>query len=229
MRYKHGILLFVTVLMLTSLRHASAVYDPTEGRWLSRDPIGERGGINLYGYVGNGPVNYYDPSGLFGEGPAAGVVTRVLGGAAVGAGAGSLGLGVGAGPGAIIGAIAGLLLSPDTANAPTVDSQMPPPGKPPGPPTTGSACPNPPNGDNEGNARGREAHKWWQPPEGYKTGFQFDNGLKPDAINFDTQDILELKANSPTEIARGHVQLQNYINAAQDQFGGTWTGSVVTY
>jgi len=106
---------------------------------------------------------------------------------------------------------------------------IPPPGKPPGPPRTGAACPNPPNGDNEGNARGREAHKWWQPPEGFDKEFTFDNGMRADAINFDTHEILELKANNPAEIARGQVQLQNYINQAQSQFGGTWTGRVVTY
>ena len=39
-------------------------YDPDLGRWLSRDPIGEAGGINLYGYVGNNPVNYVDELGL---------------------------------------------------------------------------------------------------------------------------------------------------------------------
>jgi RHS repeat-associated protein len=39
-------------------------YDPDLGRWLSRDPIGETGGMNLYGYTGNNPVNFTDPSGL---------------------------------------------------------------------------------------------------------------------------------------------------------------------
>jgi RHS repeat-associated protein len=39
-------------------------YDPATGRWLTRDPIGYNGGINLYGYVGGDPVNRSDPSGL---------------------------------------------------------------------------------------------------------------------------------------------------------------------
>jgi RHS repeat-associated protein len=39
-------------------------YDPETGRWLSRDPIAEEGGINLYGYVGNNPINLWDPLGL---------------------------------------------------------------------------------------------------------------------------------------------------------------------
>jgi RHS repeat-associated protein len=36
-------------------------YDADLGRWLNRDPIAEAGGINLYGYVGNGAVNWVDP------------------------------------------------------------------------------------------------------------------------------------------------------------------------
>ena len=40
-------------------------YDAELGRWLSRDPIEEEGGINLYGYVGNGPMNWIDPLGLW--------------------------------------------------------------------------------------------------------------------------------------------------------------------
>jgi RHS repeat-associated protein len=41
-------------------------YDPTFGRWLSRDPIGENGGINIYSYVGNQPISSIDRIGLYG-------------------------------------------------------------------------------------------------------------------------------------------------------------------
>lgn len=39
-------------------------YDAETGRWLSRDPIQERGGLNLYGMVGNSPINFIDYLGL---------------------------------------------------------------------------------------------------------------------------------------------------------------------
>ncbi len=39
-------------------------YEQDSGRFLTRDPIRWAGGLNLYGYTGNDPVNRVDPSGL---------------------------------------------------------------------------------------------------------------------------------------------------------------------
>ena len=39
-------------------------YAPKDGRWLGRDPVGERGGVNLFGSVGNGVINQIDILGL---------------------------------------------------------------------------------------------------------------------------------------------------------------------
>ena len=41
-------------------------YDPITGRWTSQDPIGEQGGLNLYGMVWNDPADLTDTWGLFG-------------------------------------------------------------------------------------------------------------------------------------------------------------------
>ncbi len=40
-------------------------YDAQTSRWLSRDPLGEEEGMNLYAYVANSPVNGVDPLGLY--------------------------------------------------------------------------------------------------------------------------------------------------------------------
>ena len=39
-------------------------YNPSTGRWLSRDPKGPRGGLNLYGFAASDAVNRYDLLGL---------------------------------------------------------------------------------------------------------------------------------------------------------------------
>jgi RHS repeat-associated protein len=39
-------------------------YSADFGRWISRDPMGEIGGVNLYGYTSADPINLLDPLGL---------------------------------------------------------------------------------------------------------------------------------------------------------------------
>ena len=82
------------------------VYSPSLGRWLSNDPLGfNAGDQNWYRAVGNNPVIYFDPSGLWSwkgalggaiGGAVAGATTGALSGAAVGAGVGAI-------PGSLIG------------------------------------------------------------------------------------------------------------------------------
>lgn len=44
---------------------ANAFYDPGLQRWISRDPIGEVGAINLFEFVGSSPNDSVDAIGLF--------------------------------------------------------------------------------------------------------------------------------------------------------------------
>src|SRR5208282_6855164 len=39
-------------------------YDPNSQRWINRDPIQERGGLNLYAFARNGPINVIDCVGF---------------------------------------------------------------------------------------------------------------------------------------------------------------------
>lgn len=64
MKTEYRISAVLALFCLFSVSTALAYYDPRTGRWLSRDPIEERGGANLYGFVGNNPVGQFDPLGL---------------------------------------------------------------------------------------------------------------------------------------------------------------------
>jgi RHS repeat-associated protein len=65
--------------LMAVTQFASAMYDPSLGRWINRDPLGETGfeatrhrisparlvpDANLYAFVRNGPISKVDPEGL---------------------------------------------------------------------------------------------------------------------------------------------------------------------
>ena len=112
------------------VRFGARDYDAEIGRWTAKDPVRFDGGMNLYGYVGNDPVNLVDPSGKLPPavwtgiaGGFVGLVTAfrnsksctgagraldVLMGTAVGFASGFL-AGVGVNAGSLFGSIAGAL------------------------------------------------------------------------------------------------------------------------
>ena len=61
----------IAVIIFTAQAHAvmylARPYDPNMGRWMSRDPIGEEGGVNSYGFVGNDSIDSVDILGFEGR------------------------------------------------------------------------------------------------------------------------------------------------------------------
>jgi len=62
---KTGTLAFLLTALLLVPELGHCFYNPSAGRWLSRDPIGEQGGNNLHGFCSGDAVNAFDIVGLY--------------------------------------------------------------------------------------------------------------------------------------------------------------------
>jgi len=132
-------------------------YDPQSGQWVSRDPIGERGGLNLYQYSLSNPITYIDSNG-----------TNVLTGIVLGGEFGTLIPGVGNLAGALVGgsvgAIAGYWAIDEFGNIfynkPPSDAHDPNGAKAPGKPGEAEGFCDPPNGEEWGSSPSGEGYGW---------------------------------------------------------------------
>jgi hypothetical protein len=68
-RQLFSIISLLLLVILGMADRASAVFDSTLGRWITRDPIEDGVGTHLYEYVESSPINRVDPDGLTPKGP----------------------------------------------------------------------------------------------------------------------------------------------------------------
>src|SRR5688572_10909838 len=66
---------------------------------------------------------------------------------------------------------------------------------------------NPTSGETAAAARGRQAHQEWSPGEGYRLNEPLPSRKRPDAVNWETRDVVELKPDNPPAIRRGLRQV----------------------
>lgn len=68
MKTLQKIFVVISAIIFSAQAHAvlylARAYEPNLARWINRDPIGERGGLNLYAFVNNNGIDKIDPLGL---------------------------------------------------------------------------------------------------------------------------------------------------------------------
>jgi RHS repeat-associated protein len=78
-------------------------------------------------------------------------------------------------------------------------------------------------------ARGRQAHREYDYGPGFEREFTLPSGRRADAVNLQTNEVVELKPNNPRAIRRGERQVEGYRQELEDMTGECFTCRVVTY
>jgi hypothetical protein len=77
---------------------------------------------------------------------------------------------------------------------------------------------------------GREIHAAYDYGPGFEKEVRLPNGLRPDAINRETREVIELKPNTPSAIREGNRQLRAYVRELNRTFPGEpFKGRLITY
>ena len=77
--------------------------------------------------------------------------------------------------------------------------------------------------------RGQAMHKQMDYGPGVEKEQKINARCRVDGIDRNNHIIYELKPDNPRAIARGKSQLDRYVTAAREAFGGTWQGKLVLY
>jgi RHS repeat-associated protein len=200
-------------LMLLGHRY----YDASTGRFLSRDSA--KDGSNWYAYCNNNPITFFDYSGEI-------AVPVIVGGALFVGGLLWTAYDIWTNPDDPMSYVSAIPLAKlaklgifmKKVIDPIVDG-------------ISKSKKGKRGGESAAAARGRLIHAEYDFGPGYKTrSNQLPSGRKPDAVNYDTGHVYELKPNNPRAIKRGEKQLGEYLKELQEwKPEKKWSGTVITY
>ena len=215
-------------------------YSPQLGRFLQTDPIGYKDDLNLYAYGGDDPLDRTDPSGKSILEVGFLIADIVELGSAVSSGTG-IGLaianvaidavgvaspvpGISEAAHAIEGVAKVAEVGEKVAQVGEKAAEV---GKVADEAKTVEKAAT--SGETAATKAGREAHKNWDPGEGFQKEVELPSGKRADAVNFKKKEVKELKPNNRRAVKRGEKQVEGYRKELQDLFPGDWTGTVETY
>jgi hypothetical protein len=86
-------------------------------------------------------------------------------------------------------------------------------------------------GESAAAAAGRRAHANYGTAlgPGYDTRVRLPSGRRPDAVNWRTREVRELKPDNPRAVRRGERQIEGYRRELEELTGEAWTSVVDVY
>ncbi|MEW6747809.1 MAG: hypothetical protein AB1486_34230, partial [Planctomycetota bacterium] len=92
-----------------------------------------------------------------------------------------------------------------------------------------SSADAPRGGETAATKAGRQAHKDWDPGEGFEKEVRLPSGKRADAVNAETRTVKELKPDNPRAVRGGEKRVEGYRKELEETTGESWTGTVETY